>query len=57
LAEVESVLFELPVAFWDYLTRGEGPDPAEWDFRPDRPAHVNAKVVATDPTGINRLRQ
>ncbi len=51
------MLFELPVAFWDYLTRGEGPDPAEWDFRPDRPAHVNAKVVATDPTGINRLRQ
>lgn len=53
---VGTVTYEMPVQLWDYLTRGEGPDPSEWDFRPHRVAKARTEVVPEDPTGINRLR-
>lgn len=53
---VGTILYEMPAQLWDYLTRGEGPDPSEWDFRPHRVAKVRTEVVPEDPTGLNRLR-
>lgn len=53
---VGTVLYEMPVELWDYLTVGVGPDPEEWDFRPHRVVKIQTEIVPADPTGLNRLR-
>jgi hypothetical protein len=53
---VGRVVYEMPVQLWDFLTRGEGPDPSAWDFGPHRVAEVRAAIVPDDPSGLNRLR-